>query len=231
MHFYWKFGCVFIQHMYLLCCCTKYLQGHFDKKWSDFFPDCCQCVDTMVPTDCSDDGSETWSWPPVWRSWDCEGRSTEHWEHKTVFLWSQRAPWLHSAELPADIDTELLRPVRSRTWAEHHEDTSHCHSENIAEDSGGLMSVPSCFRFSISSSSLPWPRRGRSLRPPPHCCWGPWPGWGSPASASFSLSLNRGHWPLWPRFQDSSLRSPGQRQITGRSGSTTIIAGNCVKIK
>ena len=24
---------------------------------------------------------------------------TEHWEHKTVFLWSQRAPWLHSAEL------------------------------------------------------------------------------------------------------------------------------------
>ena len=81
--------------MYLLCCCTKYLQGHFDKKWSDFFPDCCQCVDTMVPTDCSDDGSETWSW----RSWDCEGRSTGHWEHKTVFLWSQRAPWLHSAEL------------------------------------------------------------------------------------------------------------------------------------
>ena len=145
-----------------------------------------------------------------------------------------RERWLHSAELPERRSQLTLTlsnwPVRGGTWAEHHEVTSHSHSENSAEAGRGLMSVP-CFRFSISSSSRPWPRRGRSLRPPPQFCWGPLPGWSSPASASFSPSLNRGRWPLCPRFQDSSLRSPGKRQITGRSGSTTIITGNCVKIK
>ena len=178
------------------------------KKWSDFFPDCCQCVDTMVPTDCSDDGSETWSWPAPLvathgHKFDAvdnvsEGRSRSTESTRRCFSdlsLDQRA--VATLCTPERRSQLTLTPVRGRTWAEHHEDPSQdTHSEKGAElRMRGLMSVP-CFRSS-SPSSRPWPRRGRSPSPPPRCCWGPWPGWGCPAWASCSRpGLSPGRCPL-----------------------------------
>ena len=108
--------------------------------------DCCQCVDTMAPTDCSDDGSETWAWPAALacltqlRMW-----GPEHWEtESTRRCFSEiRERWLHSAELCTQLTLTLSTEIsqgRDMSWASWGQ---HQHHSRWAQGRGwpGLMSA------------------------------------------------------------------------------------------